>query len=218
MMNARVISATAVLVVAGFSGLAVSQSSQSRDGSVIARHPRQTHAMRVAHLSQALTDRFEILRAATPRTAADQVAGLRTDSASFSSQTGMLLDKARRLGTVGARGVWVIPTSTGICLMAGADYAAGEIGPGGGCFTAGTAVDGDAWQAIGNAEEGGGADLFALVPDGVPSATVTFADGTSTAVPIDNNALMLHVVKDVDSYSYVYADKTVTVPARTFRG
>lgn len=218
-MSLRIFTPIAVLIVASV-GLAVSQDSKRRAGpalakssdrpSAVGRTPRPPQA---APVSQALADRFEILRLTTPRTAADKVDLGRATGAGPSS--GIEYDHARRIATLGMHAVWIAPSGGGLCFL-DRDSSRGDGGPGSSCFAGPeTALRGEAWMTVGDATQGG-ADLVALVPDGVASATVMFSDGTSSEIPIRRNALALHVLKDTAGYTYEYGGRTVTVAARTF--
>lgn len=212
-MGTRIFILVAALVALTSVGLALSKDSGSGPQRAAARIPQRSAS---ALVSQGLRDRFAVLRLTTPRTAADEVA--LGQAAPQAPSSGVAFDQARRVATLGTLAVWIAPSSNGLCFFdRDLDPSSREIGPGSSCGTDDALVlHGQFWMTRGNAERGG-ADLVALVPDGVENATVTFTDGTTTDVPIRNNTLALHVLKDTAGYSYEQDGHTVRVSARTFR-
>jgi hypothetical protein len=201
------ISIITVTLLAAFSGLAL---SKSLNRPVHHRLPdKSKHHAPSARAAAALRDGFAIFRLATPRSSRDDVA---LGESSAMAEPGAALDAARRVADLGSRAVWFAPSADGFCFLHRDLSNPREVGPGASCFSTATALRGDAWMSSGNTEDGGAA-FVALVPDGVSSATVNFADGTSAVVPIQNNTLALRLTKPVQGYTYSDGRGTVNVAA-----
>jgi hypothetical protein len=60
--------------------------------------------------------------------------------------------------------------------------------------------------------------VFGLVPDGVDSVMLTFADGSTTALKVTNNAFAFHSAKATKALSFTGPAGPVTIDSRSFAG
>lgn len=84
-----------------------------------------------------------------------------------------------------------------------------------------TCVPADEFKSRGVSETfGSGSDVwvFGLVPDGVDSVTLTFADDSTTAIKVTNNAFALHATKPTKALSFTGPAGPVTVESRSLDG
>jgi hypothetical protein len=106
-----------------------------------------------------------------------------------------------------------------VCAMLATTVNAG--GPNAAPADAPTCVPADEFKARGvSATFGSGSDVwvFGLVPDGVDSVTLTFADDSTTAMKVANNAFALHATKATKALSFTGPAGPVTVDSRSLDG
>lgn len=151
------------------------------------------------------------------------VAGARRRAAAAmpANQAAIDVDTARQALAV-AGGTQVIAGSGSggqVCVMLATTVNAGaaDAAP----VDAPTCVPADEFKARGVSETfGSGSDVWVcgLVPDGVDSVTLTFADDSTAAIKVTNNAFALHATKPTKALSFTGPDGPVTVDSRSLDG
>jgi hypothetical protein len=106
-----------------------------------------------------------------------------------------------------------------VCVMLATTVNAA--GPNAAPADAPTCVPADEFKTRGVSETfGSGSDVwvFGLVPDGVESVRLTFADDSATALEVTNNAFALHASKATKAFSFTGPAGPVTVESRSLDG
>jgi hypothetical protein len=151
------------------------------------------------------------------------LAGMRQRAAAGTpaSQTMIDIDTARQALAI-TEGTQVIAGSASggqVCVMLSTTVDTG--GPDALPVNVPTCVAADEFQHNGVSETfGSGSDVwvFGLVPDGVDSVTLTFADDSTTAIKVTNNAFALHATKATKALSFTGPAGPVTIDSRSLDG
>lgn len=216
MRNHRVTGAlTGVLAAAlAFAAFAISQGPSGGTQHATSSRPEPASKSEASQAPQSVRNSYAVARASAARDASDEIPN--SDGLEDLVGThGMGIRSSKRIDAASARQLWIAPSADGVCL---AHLPARAQGPGAACFDEETLAEGRAWQAYGSPDGQDGADLVALVPDGVARAMVTFSDGSSRVVPVRLSILAINTRRPVVAYSYEHQGKQRVVAARTFSG
>jgi hypothetical protein len=150
------------------------------------------------------------------------LAGIRRRAASMPANQAMIdIDTARQALAI-TEGTQVIAGSGSgaqVCVMLSTTVNTG--GPNVVPADVPTCVAAGEFKTRGVSETfGSGSDVwvFGLVPDGVDSVTLTFADDSTTAIKVTNNAFALHAAKATKALSFTGPAGPVNVDSRSFDG
>lgn len=109
---------------------------------------------------------------------------------------------AQSQATVPRASLWVAPRADGTeCLLAQFPEAGG---PAETCATIEQAQDGYLLMTITQSKSD--VELYGLLPDGAGNMTVTFSDGSSTMLPVKQNAYAAHFTKPTASVAFTDAN------------
>jgi len=98
---------------------------------------------------------------------------------------------ARRAGGLADGGAWVIPGNGAICFAAyGNAGGVADANGGESCDTASDAIAGHEAMIASSQRAPGWLLVAGLVPDGVQSVTLTFADGSDETLPVSDNVYL----------------------------
>lgn len=206
MRRARLFLALAATAAVALSGVGAALSATT-DGSDLSGHVAVVKTP-VAEAPAALASRFAVLRAAT----VSLPDGSLPDA--FVGMTGVNLGRAVGVPIPSARRLWIAPADNGFCFI---EQAPRAVAPGAACTDdPQLALSGGIWETYGSVDKG--ADLVALLPDGIDSATVHYSDGHSEERPVQDNVLFAHLTGQIDGYSFKDDAGEHTVKASVFDG
>jgi len=151
------------------------------------------------------------------------LAGVRRRAAEATPATGAVIDieTARQALAITGNTQVIAGSGSGgrVCVMLSTTVSVG--GPNAVPTDVPTCVAADEFNNRGVSETfGSGSDVwvFGLVPDGVDSVTLTYADDSTTALKVTNNAFALHATKATKALSFTGPTGPVTVDSRSIDG
>jgi len=139
---------------------------------------------------------FGLLRRSTARVAGAtppaQVEAALGSLSGLDSYGANAIDAAQTLLGPGGASAWLVPGSTGACLV----NSEGPQGDSIGCNTLNAVESGELWT-LDTVPYGSGGRmtqvLMGIVPDGNQSVTVTWTGGSTTVVPVSNNVYIVPI-------------------------
>lgn len=203
----RFVAACAALVIAGIVAVLATSTRAESSADVTTKSaplfPAAVGAEQDAQAQSAFRAQFSLLRGADdglPAAAVIQDPGIdRAAAHEIALASPSALERAGA-GTPEAR-LWVAPRNDGTqCLLA---QPADAQGPAVVCSEVGVASDG--YLLMTQSRSASDVELYGLLPDGVSAVEVSFVDGSSTTLPVAENAYAAHFAKATTSIAFTDA-------------
>ncbi|MBI4897599.1 MAG: hypothetical protein HY827_04440 [Actinobacteria bacterium] len=157
------------------------------------------------NVAPALAAGFGVFRRAVPTESGISTKQVETVVAT----DGVAPQLAQRIGgTKSKAAVWLAPSTSGMCLLS---LAPGDSGPAAACGPIDGRWRGQDVTTIHYAADD--IDVIGVVRDGVKQVIVNFRDGSSMALPVQDNVYSVNVSKPPESVEFTGPNGAATIPA-----
>jgi hypothetical protein len=186
--------ATAGCVTVGLAGVGIAVAATTTGGVTPAQYNHGARAQVVTTISPTVSSSFSVLKG--PATAADALPAsfiATHQNSPLVGELGVNLKLAHLAHGVTDGTAWVVPGDSGVCLVV-SRYGNAEI-TGAACEADASVIAGNTLLTSGTPNGVAGEFIAGLVPDGVASVSLQFADGSSETLAVHDNVYTADVTK-----------------------
>jgi hypothetical protein len=186
--------ATAGCVAVGLAGVGIAVAATTTGGVTPAEYQHGARAQVLTTVTPTVLSSFSVLRGSVTAADALPASYIATHQNSpLVGEFGANLKLAHLARGVTEGTAWVVPTDSGVCLVA-SHYGNGEIA-GAACAANSAVIAGEMLFTSGTPDGVGGEFIAGLVPDGVDNVSLQFADGSSETLAVHDNVYTTDVTK-----------------------